>query len=92
VKCTKDFGGLNVDWILFLKAVLLVAGNEGEGMDVLVKLRERELHGRNVNAVEKRQAALVFRFQIAMPRECRLFNRFLAESFTAESWDPMRRV
>jgi len=40
-----DLGGFEVDGILVGEAVLFVAGDEGEGVDVFVELGEREFEG-----------------------------------------------
>ena len=44
--------------------VLLVAGNEGEGVDVSVKIGERKFKGCAAPFVEERQVALFLRFQV----------------------------
>ncbi len=45
VKIAHDFDGLDVDGVLLLKFMLLVAGNEREVLDVTMKIGEREFTG-----------------------------------------------
>ena len=42
MKIPHDLDGFDVDRVLFLKRVLLVAGDEGEVLDVAVKIGERK--------------------------------------------------
>ena len=42
VEVAHDFDGFEVDGVLFLELVLLVAGDEGEGVDVLVEVGQRK--------------------------------------------------
>ena len=58
VKVAHDLDGLDVDRVLLLECVLLVAGNEGELMDVTVKFGEREFVRDAALLVEQRQVAL----------------------------------
>ena len=43
VQIAHDLHGLDVDWVFCLDAVLFVAGDKAEQMDVLVQLGERKL-------------------------------------------------
>ena len=71
MKIPKNFNGFNIDWVLLLKFMLLVAGNEREVLDVAVKIGEWEFVGDAAFLVEQRQVALFFRLQIMQgnPRE-----------------------
>jgi hypothetical protein len=64
VQRAENFGGFDVDRVLLLKLVLLVAGNEGEGVDVFVKFGERKLNCGDAAIIKQRQTLLVFRFQV----------------------------
>src|ERR1017187_6349004 len=64
VKLAENFGGFDVDRVFFLVGVLLVAGNEGEVVNMAVKIRERKFNGRAAPFVEERQVALFLRFKV----------------------------
>jgi hypothetical protein len=64
VKVAENFGGFDVDRVFFLIGVLLVAGNEGEGVDVFVKIGEWKFNGRAAPFVEERQVALFLRLKV----------------------------
>ena len=57
VELAENLGGLDVDGVLFLEGVLLVAGDEGEVVNVLVKLGQREFRGLVTPAGKERQIA-----------------------------------
>lgn len=72
VKCSEDFHRPDIDRILFLEAVLLVAGNKGEGMDVAVEFGEWELRdGRT----------LILRFQIVQGDSFKVGNDDVSGDF-----------
>ena len=71
VKLAENFSGFDIDRVLVFIGMLLVAGNESEGVDVFVKISEREFNGRATTFVEERQVALLLRFKVMQrdPRE-----------------------
>src|SRR5581483_4922012 len=64
MQAAHDLDGLNVDGVLLFKLVLLVARNEGNAVNVLVKVSQRKLDGVDAIGIEKRQRPLVVRFEI----------------------------
>ncbi|MFZ0828473.1 MAG: hypothetical protein WAO02_13720 [Verrucomicrobiia bacterium] len=64
MKIAENFGGFDVDRVFFLVGMLLVAGNEGEGVDVPVKIGQRKFNGRAAPFVKERQVALFLRLQV----------------------------
>ena len=55
VQVAHDLDGFEVDRVLVLELVLLVAGDEGEGVNVLVEVGQRKFDGRHAAVVEKWQ-------------------------------------
>lgn len=53
MKPPHDLDGLDVDWVLFFKLVLLIPGDKREGVNVFVQLRERQLHSMYTQALEE---------------------------------------
>lgn len=64
VKFAENFSGFDVDRVLLFVGVLLVAGDEGEVVDVAVKIGERKFNGRAAPFVEERQVALFLRLKV----------------------------
>jgi hypothetical protein len=64
VKVAENLSGFDVDRVFFLERVLLVAGNEGEGVNVAMKISERKFNGRAPPFVEERQVALFLRLKV----------------------------
>jgi hypothetical protein len=64
VKFAENFSGFDVDRVFFLVGMLLVAGNEGESVDVFVKIGERKFNGCAAPFVEERQVALFLRLKV----------------------------
>jgi hypothetical protein len=60
----QNLDRLQVDRILIFELVLLVPRDEREIVDVLVKLRERELNRPYSELIEDRKIQLLFRLQI----------------------------
>jgi hypothetical protein len=83
VKIAHDFDGLDVDRVLLLKFVLLVTGNEGEVLDVTMKLGEREFVGDAAFFVEQRQVALFLRLQVVQGNPRKVGNDDVAGDFVA---------
>jgi hypothetical protein len=83
VKFAHDFDGFEVDRILFLKRVLLVAGNEREMLDVTVKISERKFVGDSALFVEQRQVALFLRLQVVQRNPRKVGNDDIAGDFVA---------
>ena len=54
----------DVDGVLFLELVLLVAGDEGEGVDVLVEFGQRELQSRRRGVCRRAAGRAVLGLQI----------------------------
>src|SRR5579872_2998376 len=70
VKAAHDFDRLDVDRVLFFELVLLVARNEREPVDMLVKISKRKLDGVDAAVVEKRERTLVLRLKIVQRDVC----------------------
>jgi len=64
VEIAHDLGGLEIDGVLILEFVLLVAGDERKGVNVLVKRGERKFDSVNAAASEERQTFLLFGFEV----------------------------
>ena len=64
VEIAEYLSGLDINGVLLLKFVLLVAGDEGEGVDVAMEIGERKFGGGDAGLVEQRQVTRVFGFQI----------------------------
>src|SRR6185437_7618324 len=64
VQMAHDFDGFEIDRLLFDEFVLLVAGDEGEFVDVIVKVSEREFDGTDAAIVKKREISLVFGLEV----------------------------
>ena len=64
VESAHDVDGLEVDRVLVFKAVLLVAGDEPKGVDLLVQLREGKFQRADPPAIDERQVLLLLRLQI----------------------------
>jgi len=54
MEATHDFDRFDIDWVLFLELVLLVARYECKSVDIFVELGEREFDGGDAPAVEER--------------------------------------
>lgn len=59
-----DFDGFEVDGVLLDEFVLLVAGKEGEFVDMVVEIGERKFDGADAAIVEEREIELVVGFEI----------------------------
>ncbi|MGB6877224.1 MAG: hypothetical protein WBD87_14450 [Candidatus Acidiferrales bacterium] len=59
VEAAHDFDGFEVDGVLLYEFVLLVASDEGEFVDVLVKIGERKFYGVDAAVFKEREGALV---------------------------------
>jgi len=64
VEAAHDLHSLDVDGVLLLESMLLVAGDEGEVVNVFVQLAKWEFNGVDATIVEEREFALVFGLQI----------------------------
>ena len=64
MKIVHDLHGTQIDRILILELVLLVAGDERKMVDVLVQLVERKFDRLDAELVEQRKLLLLLRLQI----------------------------
>ena len=60
VQAAHDFDRFKVDRVLFLELVLLVAGDECEGVDVFVEISQREFDGSHAPVAKEWEMSLVF--------------------------------
>src|SRR6185437_14112958 len=81
MQAAHDFNRLNVDGVLFFKLVLLVAGNEGEVVDVLVKIGQREFGGVNEAIIQQGQGALVIRLKVMQGDAGEIRDDYIARNF-----------
>jgi hypothetical protein len=51
-KLKTEVGAILIDGVLFFKLMLLVTGDEGERVDVLVKIPEREFRGVHTTGIQ----------------------------------------
>ena len=77
----ENFGGFDVDGVLFFKLVLLIAGNEGEGVDVFMKFGERKLDRGDAAIIKQRQTFLVFGFKVVQGDAVEIGNDDVAGNF-----------
>jgi hypothetical protein len=66
--------------------VLLVAGDEGEVMDVFVKIGERKFNGRAAPFVKERQVALFLRLQVVQGNPREIGDNDVARNFITAGW------
>ncbi len=81
VKFPENFCGLDIDRVFFLVSMLLVAGNEREGVDVAMKICERKFNGRPAPFVEERQVALFLRLKVVQRDAREIGNDDVARDF-----------
>ena len=80
VQIVHDSDGPQVDRVLVLEPVLLVARDEGELVDVAVQLGQRELDAFDASR-EQRQLLWLFRLQIVQARSGRSRRRSRSAAF-----------
>ena len=86
MELAENFDGFNVDRVLLVKFVLLVAGNESEVVNVPVEIGERKFNRGNAATFEQRQVDVFFRFQIVQRDAREIGNDDVARnSFTRPS-------
>ena len=81
VKLAHDLDGFDVDGVLLLEGVLLVAGNEGELVDVAVEIGEGKLVRDAAPVVKQRQVVLFFRLKIVQGDPGKIRNDDVAWNF-----------
>src|SRR6185437_463093 len=81
MQATHDFNRLNVDGVLLFKFMLLVPRNEGEVVDVFVKVGQRELEGVNAAIIQQGQWALVIRLKVVQGDASKIRDNYVARNF-----------
>jgi hypothetical protein len=81
MQAAHNFNRLNVDGVLFFKLMLLIAGNESEVVNVLVKVSQRKFKGVNAAGIKQGQRALVIGLKIVQGDAGEIGDDYIARNF-----------
>ncbi len=86
MQAAHDLDGFNVDRVLLLKLVLLVARDECEGMNVFVEISQRKFDARHAPVAEEREMSLVLRLEVVQGDAGKVGNDDVSGNFVRSSF------